>query len=43
MSTVWVPTCAQTWLAAAGEFVRMRALMRAAMMLPSSALELRQL
>jgi hypothetical protein len=34
MSTVWVPTCAQTWLGAAGEFVRIWTLTMAAMMLP---------
>jgi predicted metal-binding membrane protein len=41
MSTIWIPTCGQTWLGAAGAFVRMWTLMMVAMMLPSSMPEWR--
>ncbi|WP_245964859.1 DUF2182 domain-containing protein [Trinickia dinghuensis] len=43
ISTIWMPVCGQTWLGAAASFVRMWMLMMAAMMLPSSAPELRRL
>ncbi len=43
MSTIWTPSCGQTWLGAAVAFVRMWTLMMATMMLPASTPELRQL
>lgn len=42
MSTIWLPTCGQTWIGAAVAFVRMWTLMMVAMMLPSSTPEWRR-